>query len=121
MSYDSLKAAAGRERIDVLQITRERCTRTNGVAPCTATSTCVNSWATCRSRANYNPEDFTVSFCTPASVIPSGMIPFLQSVRSDSAEPDPENGWANAPASPSPCWTPRMTTSGSTLRCDTGL
>jgi len=92
MSYDSLKAAAGRERIDILQITRERCTLTNGVAPCTATSTCVNSWATCRSRANYNPEDFTVSFCTQASVIPSGMIPFLQSVRSDSAEPDPENG-----------------------------
>ena len=73
MSYDSLKAAAGRERIDILQITRERCTLTNGVAPCTATSTCVNSWATCRSRANYDPEDFTVSFCTQASVIPSVM------------------------------------------------
>lgn len=93
MSYDSLKAAPGRERIDVVEITLERCTLTNGTAPCAATSTCFNSWATCRSRANYSPEDFTVSFCSPASICPDGMIPFLSGIpRSDSAEPDPENG-----------------------------
>lgn len=92
MSYDALKASPGRERIDVVQITLERCTLTNGVAPCTATSDCVNSWSTCRSKANYDPEDWDVQFCTPASICPDGMIPFLQSVRSDAGEPDPENG-----------------------------
>lgn len=92
MSYDTLKSSPGRERIDVIQITLERCTLTNGTAPCTATSPCVNSWATCRSKVNYVPEDWTVSFCTPASICPDGYIPFLQSVSSDSAEPDTENG-----------------------------
>lgn len=92
MSYDSLKVEPGRERIDVLQITLERCTLVNGSSPCAATSTCVNSWATCRSKANYTPEDFDVQFCTPASIVPDGMIPFLQSVRSDAGYPDPEDG-----------------------------
>lgn len=92
MSYDSLKAAAGRERIDVCQLTVEKCTLTNGTAPCTATQTCFNSWATCRSRANFTPADFDVRLCTPASICPVGMIPLLQSVRSDAGEPDPENG-----------------------------
>lgn len=91
MSYDDLKQAPGRERIDVIQITLERCTLVNGTAPCAATSTCVNSWATCKSKANYLPEDWDVRFCTPASICPSGMIPFLQSVRSDAGEPDPES------------------------------
>lgn len=92
MSYDTLKAAPGRERIDVVQITLEKCTHTNGIAPCTATSPCVNSWATCRDKTNYAATDWTVSFCTPASICPDGMIPFLQSVSTDAGEPDPENG-----------------------------
>lgn len=92
MSYDTLKTAPGRERIDVMQLTLERCSLTNGTAPCTATSPCVNSWATCRDKDNYDPEDWDVLFCTTASICPDGMIPFLQSVSADAGEPNPENG-----------------------------
>jgi hypothetical protein len=92
MSYDTLKVLPGKERIDICQITVERCTLTNGTAPCAATETCVNSWATCKSKANFTPTDFDIQFCTAASICPDGMIPFLQSVKSDAGEPDPENG-----------------------------
>lgn len=92
MSYDTLKAAPGHERIDLVHITLERCSLTNGVAPCTATSTCINTWATCRDKPNYDIEEFDAKFCTPASTIPDGYTPFLQSADQDSAELDPENG-----------------------------
>jgi hypothetical protein len=92
MSYDTLKTDPARERIDVMQITVEKCSLTNGTAPCTATATCFNSWATCKDKTNWTAADFTLSFCTPASICPDGYIPFLKSVQSDSGEPDPENG-----------------------------
>ena len=92
MSYDTLKVAPGAERIDLVHITLERCSLTNGVAPCTASSTCVNTWATCRDKTNYAVETFDAKFCTPASIIPDGYTPFLQSADQDSAELDPENG-----------------------------
>lgn len=91
-SYDTLKTEPGRERIDVLEITLDRCSLVNGQSPCSATETCVNSWATCRSKPDYVAEDFVVRFCTPASICPDGMIPFLQSVRADAGFPDPEDG-----------------------------
>lgn len=91
-SYDNLKTAAGRERIDLVHLTIERCTLTNGVAPCTASSTCFNSWATCRDKPNYSATTFDAKFCTPASYVPDGYIPILQSAEQDSAELDPENG-----------------------------
>lgn len=90
MTYDTLKAAPGAERIDLCEITLEKCSLTNGVAPCVATRTCVNSWATCANKANYSATPFVVKLCTPASSIPDGYVPLMQSVTADSGEPDPE-------------------------------
>lgn len=95
MSYDDLKVAPGKQRIDVIDVTVEGCANVYGVAPCTATGTgskkCFNSWATCQDTANYVAQDKVVSFCTPVSVIPDGCIPFLDSVKGDSGQLDPEN------------------------------
>ena len=52
---------------------------------------CFNSWATCQDTANYVAEDKVISFCTPVSVIPDGCIPFLDNVKGDSGQLDPEN------------------------------
>lgn len=90
--YDAQKIAGGKERIDILEIHVEQCGLTNGVAPCTATSTCINTWSTCKSRSNFASQDLAIRFCTPVSYVPNGMIPFLKKVKSDSAEPDPEIG-----------------------------
>lgn len=95
MSYDDLKVAPGKQRIDVIDVTVEGCANVYGVAPCTATGTgsqkCFNSWATCQDTANYVAQDKVISFCTPVSVIPDGCIPFLDSVKGDSGQLDPEN------------------------------
>ena len=106
MSYDSLKAAAGARAHRCPS--RSPANAAHGPTgsrharlPAAPASTAGRPAAA----GQTNPEDFTVSFCTPASVIPSGMIPFL-SVRSRFRQPDRRTGWANAPASPSPCWTP---------------
>lgn len=56
------------------------------------TTKCFNSWATCQDQANYAAIDKVFTFCTPANEIPSGAIPFLESVKGDSGELDPENG-----------------------------
>ncbi len=95
MSYDSDKVLAGRQRIDVIDVTVEGCANTYGVAPCTATMSgdlkCFNSWATCQDPANYLADDKVVSFCTPTSIVPDGCIPFLDNVKGDSGQLDPEN------------------------------
>lgn len=56
-----------------------------------STGKCFNSWATCQDTANYLAEDKVVSFCTPTSIVPDGCIPFLDSVKGDSGQLDPEN------------------------------
>ena len=87
------ESRAGAERIDLMHITLERCSLTNGVAPCCSISDLrkyvVNMHAT---RSDYAVETFDAKFCTPASIIPDGYTPFLQSADQDSAELDPENG-----------------------------
>lgn len=52
---------------------------------------CFNSWQTCQDQANYTETDKVFSFCTPVSVIPDGCIPFLDNVKGDSGQLDPEN------------------------------
>jgi len=59
--------------------------------PKTGSDKCFNSWATCQDTANYLAEDKVVSFCTPVSIVPDGCIPFLDSVKGDSGQLDPEN------------------------------
>lgn len=56
-----------------------------------STGKCFNSWATCQDTDNYLAEDKVVSFCTPVSIVPDGCIPFLDSVKGDSGQLDPEN------------------------------
>lgn len=57
----------------------------------TGADKCFNSWATCQDTANYLAEDKVISFCTPVSIVPDGCIPFLDSVKGDSGQLDPEN------------------------------
>lgn len=57
----------------------------------TGSQKCFNSWATCQDTANYVAEDKVFSFCTPVSDTPDGCIPFLDSVKGDSGQLDPEN------------------------------
>jgi len=57
----------------------------------TGTQKCFNSWATCQDQANYIADDKVVSFCTPTSIVPDGCIPFLDNVKGDSGQLDPEN------------------------------
>jgi len=52
---------------------------------------CFNSWQTCQDPTNYAETDKVFSFCTPVSVIPDGCIPFLDNVKGDSGQLDPEN------------------------------
>lgn len=60
--------------------------------PKTGSDKCFNSWATCQDTDNYLAANKVISFCTPASIIPGGCIPFLDRVRGDSGQLDPENG-----------------------------
>lgn len=95
MSYDTLKVEPGRQRIDVVQIVVGGCSRTFGVAPCTATGEeCFNSWETCKDTANYSAQDKTITFCTPVSDVPAGYIPFLKDggVQFDPGDITPEDG-----------------------------
>lgn len=98
MSYDTLKVEAGRQRIDVVQVVVAGCSRTFGVAPCTATGEeCFNSWETCKDTANYDAQDKTVTFCTPLRDIPAGYIPLLKpfsegGVTFDPGDISPEDG-----------------------------
>ncbi len=59
--------------------------------PKTGSDKCFNSWATCQDPANYLADDKVVSFCTPTSIVPDGCIPFLDNVKGDSGQLDPEN------------------------------
>lgn len=64
---------------------------TSASRPKTGEDKCFNSWATCQDTANYLAEDKVISFCTPVSIVPDGCIPFLDSVKGDSGQLDPEN------------------------------
>ena len=57
----------------------------------TGSQKCFNSWATCQDQTNFASVDKVISFCTPASDIPEGCIPFLDKVSGDSGQLDPEN------------------------------
>jgi len=57
----------------------------------TSDQKCFNSWQTCQDPTNYAETDKVFSFCTPVSDTPDGCIPFLDNVKGDSGQLDPEN------------------------------
>ncbi len=79
----------GREPFIAVQIDQDFCTRTYGVAPCTAATPgnkCFNTLATCQDPANYEKGERTLYFCKPASNIPKDN-PYIPSVASVSTAP----------------------------------
>lgn len=83
MSFDAL----GRIPVQVVEIDQDKCSRTYGVSPCTATGSgnakCYNTYATCQDQANYAlGTPLTLRFIKPHSDIDFDeyVIPSLQSV-----------------------------------------
>jgi hypothetical protein len=79
----------GREPFIAVEIDQDFCTRTYGVAPCTAatpTNKCFNTLATCQDPNNYEKGERTLYFCKPASNIPKTK-PYIPSVASVSTAP----------------------------------
>lgn len=70
MTYDGQKMKSGKSAVQIVELYMDRCTRTFGVAPCTATlpigSTrkCFNTFATCRDRTNYAKTQTVYRFAT---------------------------------------------------------
>lgn len=79
----------GDQPITVIEIDVERCTRTYGVAPCTAAlgianiRKCFNTRATCQDRANFNGGTLTLRLCDADIDPPKGenLIPCITSSR----------------------------------------
>jgi hypothetical protein len=79
----------GREPFTYIELEQDFCTRTYGVAPCTAgtpTNKCFNTLATCQDPANYQKGSRAIYFCKPASNIPKTKT-FIPSVASVSTAP----------------------------------
>jgi len=80
----------GRIPVVVVEIDQEVCSRTYGVAPCTASvpatgaTKCYNTRASCQDAANYaaSATPLTLKFCQPHADIPAGenLIPNVKSV-----------------------------------------
>jgi len=68
VAYDQIKKKSGRTPIYIVDIELDRCTRTYGVAPCTASGPaagkCVNSLGTCQDPDNYEEGTFTLRFAS---------------------------------------------------------
>lgn len=98
MSYSSERNKFGREQIDIIEIDLDSCSRTYGVAPCTASGSgdgkCYNTFKSCQDLPNYNKTTKTYKFCTPRSPHPVGLdaIPNLESVSMSPAEIDVGGG-----------------------------
>lgn len=68
-------AQAKHERFSalVLEIDADSCTRTFGVAPCTATGVqCYNTYGTCKDKVNFAKGTKTYKFCLRGQAIPAG-------------------------------------------------
>jgi hypothetical protein len=91
----------GRKPFILVQIDQDFCTRTYGVAPCTAASPgnkCYNTLATCQDPANYEKGTLTLSFCKPSSDISKDQtyIPSVNSVSTAPTKINPANGNLNS-------------------------
>ncbi|WP_442577868.1 hypothetical protein ACSBOB_20185 [Mesorhizobium sp. ASY16-5R] len=76
--YDTLRVKVGRRPITVVELDLDFCTRTYGVAPCTAAvgvtgpQKCFNTFATCQDSANYSKGSKTYKFTEPNPMLPFG-------------------------------------------------
>lgn len=91
----------GRTPITLVQIDQDICTRTYGVAPCTAntpTNKCYNTRKTCQDTANYEKSSLTLTFGKPESDLPRDMniIPMLTSVTTAPNKINPNAGNRNS-------------------------
>lgn len=77
-----------REPVTFVEVDIDRCTRTWGIAPCTAALSadaprkCFGTFATCKSKAAFASAPYTLRFAEARPNLPKGMIcfPFLESV-----------------------------------------
>lgn len=75
------------EPVTLVEIDRDVCTLTFGVAPCTATGTkCYNTWKTCADRPNFAAGIQTLRFAKPRADLPLD-LDAVPSVMSTSASP----------------------------------
>ncbi|UOF83037.1 hypothetical protein [Caudoviricetes sp.] len=70
MSYDAQKVKFGKQAVQFVELYLERCTRTYGTAPCTAsiggtgTKKCFNTFSSCQDTANFNTSEVVYRFAT---------------------------------------------------------
>lgn len=70
MTYDTQKIQMGKTPVQIVELQLDRCTRSYGVAPCTAaigvtgTRKCFNTFATCQDTANYATSTVKYRFST---------------------------------------------------------
>jgi hypothetical protein len=87
MSYAGSLDGLGKEPFQAIGLVLDKCTRTAGVAPCTAAQTgdakCYNTIATCNDTANYNRGTVEYKFCQPTARLPIGenLLPALDSAQ----------------------------------------
>ena len=91
----------GRKPFILVQIDQDFCTRTYGVAPCTAASPgnkCYNTLATCQDPANYEKGVLNLTFSKPTSDLPKSqsIIPSVNSVSTAPTKINPANGNQNS-------------------------
>ena len=90
---------SGREPIILVQIDQDFCTRTYGVAPCTAAGSekCFNTLASCQDTENYEKGTLTLTFGKPRSNAPrdENIIPSVVSVSTAPTKINPSNGNRN--------------------------
>jgi hypothetical protein len=91
---------SGREPIILVQIDQDRCTRTYGVAPCTANAArkCFNTIQTCQDPANFDKGVLTLAFAQPSTSLPKGenIIPSLVDVSTAPTLINPTNAQRSA-------------------------
>lgn len=94
-------AATGRRIGVVLDIIPKRCSRTYGVAPCTAAAgvgnECYNTYATCQDKPNYGATTQTLHFVSRGVMAPPGetLRPYVLSSLSAPSSVDLDNGLAS--------------------------
>ena len=95
------ESTSGREPIILVQIDQDRCTRTYGVAPCTAINPqnkCFNTLRTCQDPENFDRGVLTLTFASPRSNLPRGVniIPSLVDVTTAPTLINPTNAQRSA-------------------------
>ena len=99
MTYDTERKKAAKEPIIMVELDLDYCSRTFGVAPCTATAAtgddkCRNTLVTCRDRQNYANSPITYRFAEIHARVPpiAKAIPCVHSVRPAPTVRNPSKG-----------------------------